>query len=453
MIKKPTTTPKLKSWHARVEGRRDAASSFESLETRTVLSGAAIVQPFAQVDDYGDSKDWALNAVNAPVVWAQGYTGQNVLVAVVDSGADMLHADLVDSVWSNAGEIAGNGIDDDGNGFIDDYHGWDFVADDASPDDEAGHGTHVAGIVVASRNEVGATGVAYGAQWMPVRVLDAQGNGSQFDIASGIRYAVDNGADIINVSLGGPTGSQRVERAIEHALNNNVLVVAASGNAANSKPEFPASYSSQFGNVISVGAFDSTYQIASFSNRVGTSGAIQIDGPGVSVYSTKMSGGFRYGSGTSYAASVVSGIAALMLSANPDLSSTELRDMLATHDTLDIAGTDSLGGVDAAFVVAAVAPAPPAAPIFVPGDTDGDGIVGMNDFLSVSRNFGKEAEGLINGDLNGDGIVEFHDFLILTRNFGVTSASASSTLSAQTVDEVLASEEDFGTQSSLNELI
>ena len=363
-------------------------TTLEPLETRTVLSGTAIVQPLAQSDHYGDGNDWALNAVHAPEVWAHGSTGSNVLVAVIDSGIDLQHPDLVDSIWSNLGEIAGNGIDDDANGYIDDFHGWDFVGDDALPADEAGHGTQVAGVVVAVRNDIGATGVAYDALVMPIRVLDSRGNGSQFDIASGIRYAVDNGADIINLSLGSRTGSQRVSRAIEHAFNHDVLIVAASGNAAEPSPDFPASYSSQFSNVLSVGAFDHDLQLASFSNQVGTSGALQIDAPGVGIYTTKMGGGFRSGSGTSFATPMVSGTAA------PHAFSQSGIDIDgSTHCPGDgrasptITATDSLGGADAAATLGSIVQTQSVVAIPLPGDTDADGLVGLSDFLSISRNY------------------------------------------------------------------
>lgn len=427
-------------------------TNLEVLEPRRQLSAVALVQPFSQVDYYGGSADWALNAVNAPEVWDQGFTGDGLVIAVIDSGVDLQHADLVDQIWSNVDEIAGNGIDDDANGFVDDSQGWDFVTDDASPQDAAGHGTQVSGIIAASHNGIGATGIAYNARIMPVRVLDAQGKGSQFDIASGIRYAVNNGADIINLSLGAGSGSQRVRTAIQHALTHDVLIVAASGNAGESTPDYPAAFSNQFSNVISVGAFNNQLDLASFSNRVGDSGAIQIDAPGVGVYSTKLGGGAQQGSGTSFATPIVSGIAALMLSANPELTPTEIRSGLVSYADLIIGGTDSQGGVNAAAAVAAVVPPQPLPPIQVAGDTDADGMVGMSDFLAVSRNFGKQVTSREEGDLNGDGIVEFSDFLILTRNFGQTAATASNLDGATATDQVLASQLDFEAD-HLNELI
>ena len=449
---------KLASVRSLTDNQKSRSNQFELLETRTVLSGTAIVQPFAQVEYFGDSRDWAVNAVNAPEVWAQGYTGSDILIAVLDSGIDLHHTELVDNIWINDGEVAGNGIDDDGNGYIDDVNGWDFVEDDATPEDVAGHGTFVAGVIAADRNSVGATGIAYDAEILSIRVLDDEGQGTQIDIASGIRYAVDAGADIINISLGGSTGSQRVSRAIEYALENDVFIVSASGNSSRSVPDYPAQYSRSFANVISVGAYDNRDSIASFSNLVGTSSSVQVDAPGVSVYSTQLDGGFRFGSGTSFSAPIVSGIAALALSANPDLTSVELRQQLIDGSPTSVTGSDSFGAVDAAYVVSSVVP-PPAAvaapPILLDGDVNSDGEVGFLDFLAISRNFGQEVDNIGQGDANDDGVVDFQDFLIMSRNYGsVAARTGVDSTSLDSIDEVMATETDpFGDESSLDELI
>ena len=425
-------------------------SNLETLENRVLLAGQGIVQPLAEVDYYGDSKDWAINAVNAPEAWNQGVTGEGVLVAVVDSGVNMLHSDLVDRIWSNESEIPNNGIDDDANGYIDDIHGWDFVTDDAHPEDESGHGTRVAGVIVAARNETGATGIAYDAQVMPIRVLNAQGSGSQYDIAKGIRYAVDNGADVINLSLGALTGSQRLRSAVEHALRNDVLIVAAAGNAGENAPDFPAQYSGSFANVISVGAYDRDFDLAYFSNRVGSTGTIQIDAPGVSVYSTSLGNSFQYGSGTSYAAPVVSGVAALMLSASPDLSATDIRTHLVETADVVVMGTDSVGGANIALVVAAVLPAPNSEE-WIPGDLDNDGIVGLSDFLTVSGNYNRSVQSRAEGDFNADGRVDFSDFLVIARNYGRSEASQGQVQSQ--IDAAHALKIDFVADSLHDELI
>jgi len=315
---------------------------------------SAPVTVFPDVPYYGGSQDWAVNSINAPEAWAQGYTGQGVVVAVVDTGVQFSHPDLNSQIYINAGEIGGNGIDDDHNGYVDDTSGWDFYSNDNYADDGNGHGTHVAGIIAAAANGFGATGVAPGAKIMPIRVLGSDGSGSTNSVAAGIRYAVDNGADIINLSLGGPLSSV-IQTAIQYAQQRNVLVVSAAGNESASLPTYPARLSASLSNVISVGAYSSAGAIASFSNDVGTSAAVQVDAPGVSIYSTYLNGQYARLSGTSMAAPQVAGLAALALSANPSLTAAQLRTLIVAGTNRAISGSDSNGGVNAAITVALAA--------------------------------------------------------------------------------------------------
>lgn len=307
-----------------------------------------------EVDDFGSSLDWNLNAIGAPESWAAGYTGQGVTVAVIDTGVDLDHPDLQHSIYVNAGEIPGNGIDDDQNGYVDDVSGYDFVDGDADANDGNGHGTHVAGTIAAANNSVGATGVAPEANVLPIRVLDDSGRGSDSGVAAGIRYAADIGAQIINLSLGGGTSS-RIAAAIEYATSLGSLVVAAAGNESSAVPSYPAQYSRESTSVLSVGAFDSSGQIASFSNGVGSSGAVQIDAPGVGIYSTYLDGRYATLSGTSMATPHVAGVAALILSADPDLTSSELRELLASETIGQVNGSDSLGKLSTLSAVAMAA--------------------------------------------------------------------------------------------------
>ncbi|MFO0868577.1 MAG: S8 family serine peptidase [Pirellulales bacterium] len=312
------------------------------------------VDPLPNVAYYGTARDWNLNSINAPEAWAAGYRGAGVVVAVVDTGVDISHPDLSSQIWVNPGEVAGNGIDDDRNGYIDDVRGWDFVNRDNTPTDGNGHGTHVAGIIAANDNGVGATGVAPGAKIMPVRVLGNDGSGTDTAVAAGIRYAAQNGADIINLSLGGAYSSV-IQSAIQFAQQRDVLVVTAAGNESSSVPSYPGRFSATLSNVISVGAYSSSLSLAGFSNRVGSSGAVQVDAPGVGVYNAWPSGQYQTLSGTSMASPHVAGLAALALSARPSLTAAQLRSYIVQGAGQSIAGSDSLGGVNAAVTVALAA--------------------------------------------------------------------------------------------------
>ena len=327
-----------------------SGSSSFALEI-SVPESPQVIEQFPDVPYIGRDFDWNLNAVNAPEVWAQGFTGEGTIVAVLDTGVDYTHPDLDDNIFVNTGEIAGDGIDNDGNGYIDDVHGFDFAYFDADPSDVDGHGTHVAGSIAAERNGFGTTGVAYDATILPVKVLRDNGSGSSNAIAAGIRYAVDTGADIINLSLGGGV-TRSVVNALQYAWANDVLVVAASGNDAASRPGAPAIYSSLLSNTISVGAHTSSGNRSSFSNRVGDSSAVQIDAPGTRIASTSPGGDYRFLSGTSMATPHVSGVAALAYSANPDLRASDIRSFLVDGANLAIAGSDSVGGTNAARSVA-----------------------------------------------------------------------------------------------------
>ena len=205
---------------------------------------------------------------------------------------------------------------------------WDFVQDDNTPLDGDGHGTHVAGTIAADNiehNNVNLTGVAYNATIMPVRVLDDNGNGTNADVAAGIRYAVDNGADVINLSLGGGYSSE-MESALQYAAAQNVVVVMAAGNESASQPGFPANLANQLG--VAVGAVDSTNRMANFSNKAGISALNYIVAPGVNIYSTTPGNTYNSFNGTSMATPHVAGVAALMLSASPNLTAAEVERIL-----------------------------------------------------------------------------------------------------------------------------
>ncbi|MDX2239215.1 MAG: S8 family peptidase [Leptolyngbyaceae cyanobacterium bins.302] len=287
----------------------------------------AIAVPTANFPDVANltGDNWGLDRIKAPEVWAQGYTGQGVVVAVVDTGVDYRHPDLDSNIWTNPGEIANDGLDNDGNGFIDDIRGWDFVNNTNNPMDDDSHGTHVAGTIAAENNGVGVTGVAYNAKIMPVKVLGQDG-GTYEAVAAGIRYAADNGAQVINLSLGGSASSNLVTEAVKYAVERGAVVVMASGNESRAQPSFPANLARNWG--IAVGAIDRNDRIANFSNRAGRTPLDFVVAPGVEILSTTPNNTYSSFNGTSMATPHVAGVAALMLSANPNLSPTQIESIL-----------------------------------------------------------------------------------------------------------------------------
>ena len=179
--------------------------------------------------------------IDAPEAWATTTGSPQVVIAVVDTGMDASAPDLAPNLWTNSGEVAGNGVDDDHDGFVDDVHGWDFVEGDATANDDDGHGTHVAGIADARGNDgTGVAGVSWQARLLGVRALDANGNGSLSDVIAAFEYAADRGARIVNASLGGAGTSQTFLDALNR--HPGTLLVAAAGNAApsnNASPQNP----------------------------------------------------------------------------------------------------------------------------------------------------------------------------------------------------------------------
>ncbi|MEG4274178.1 MULTISPECIES: S8 family serine peptidase [unclassified Microcoleus] len=286
--------------------------------------------PFPALPNLGGT-NWALDVINAPEVWNQNITGNGIVVAVVDTGVDYTHPDLDDNIWRNPGEIAGNGIDDDRNGYIDDIRGWDVVAGDNNPMDMSfnGHGTHIAGAIAAERNDFGITGVAPNAKIMPVRVLPFFGSGSVHNIAAGIRYAADNGANVINLSLGNEfVPSSVVNNAIQYANNKGSVVVMAAGNSGVDQPDYPARNADSLG--IAVGSIDVRGRMADSSNRAGSRPLDYLVAPGVEIVSTTPDEDYELRSGTSFATPHVAGVAALVLNANPTLTPAQVEYILTT---------------------------------------------------------------------------------------------------------------------------
>lgn len=329
-------------------GNYNSTNGYGLINAAAAVARAAGQNTFADVPDLGGN-NWGADLVKAPEAWAHGYTGKGVVVAVVDTGVDYNHEDLKDNIWTNPKEIAGNGKDDDGNGYADDIHGWNFVDNNNNVLDDNGHGTHVSGTIAGENNNYGVTGIAYDAKIMPVKVLDDSGSGSYTSIAKGIHYAVDNGANVINLSLGGSYSNSTLESAIDYASSKGVIVVMAAGNDGGSSPDYPASYASKSG--IAVGAVDKNNNLADFSNRSGTNQISYVTAPGVNIYSSVPNNQYAIYSGTSMAAPHVAGVVALMLSANSKLTDAQVREIVAdtagnstqtTSSSLNISHVSSL---------------------------------------------------------------------------------------------------------------
>src|SRR4051794_15052270 len=261
-------------------------------------AAAAAAAPRALAADSRQGEQWAVapgSVLDLPGAWALTQ-GQGVTVAIIDSGARLEHPDLAPNIWTNFGEVPGNGIDDDHNGYVDDVHGIDLSSKASGQNlgDGYGHGTHVAGIVAAARNGSGVVGVAPQAKLMIVRIFDDQGAGTTGAVAEGIRYAAANGARVINCSLEGTTNDPRLAAAIQAAGQANALVVAAAGNDSrdiDTKPVYPASIAAS--NLLAVASADpaSGKGISAFSNfgRL----AVQTAAPGGNILSTSKSGGYE----------------------------------------------------------------------------------------------------------------------------------------------------------------
>jgi len=278
------------------------------------------------------------SAIEAPESWSAGVSSGNAItVAVLDSGLDIEHKVFNNTgrLWTNMQEMSGSpGVDDDGNGYIDDFHGWNFISNNNNLSDGSGHGTHVAGIVVSSTEDILNVSTANAGgqrvQVMALKFLDSEGVGTTSDAINAIYYAVNNGAKVLNNSWGGNGYSGALHEAIAYSFFENTVFVAAAGNkGANNDqiPIFPANY--DVPNVISVGASDDSDSIAYFSNY---GSSVHVSAPGVNILSTASGGDhddYYSSSGTSMSTPFVSGLAALMAREAPHFSGFQLkRDIL-----------------------------------------------------------------------------------------------------------------------------
>lgn len=297
--------------------------------------------------------------IDAPEAWDRQIGSPAIVVADIDSGVDYNHPDLAANIWSNPGEIPGNGIDDDGNGYIDDVRGWDFVNSDNNPMDDNGHGTHTSGTIAAvGDNGIGVTGVSWQSRIMPLKFIDSAGSGTFTGAASAIIYAANMGAKVASNSWGcGPSSacySQVVEDAIAYADSKGMLFVVAAGNSGSNNDAvitYPCTSSQP--NVVCVAATDYNDQKASFSSYGATT--VDLGAPGVNILSTVPTNGntccsdpsgYKYLSGTSMATPYVAGAAALLFARAPDLTIAEAKNILLGSTDLipALAGITVSGG-------------------------------------------------------------------------------------------------------------
>lgn len=358
---------------------RDAQATLAGdAEVEAVEPDYAVTNAFIPKDPAYDQQ-WSLENIQAPLAWDLQRGSSTVAVAVVDTGVDYNHDDLSAAMWVNKDEKPDNGLDDDGNGYVDDFYGYDFSDYDAWPNDLNGHGTHVAGSIAAvPNNDKLIAGAGGSVRVMAVRFLDETGAGWVSDAVRAIGYAVDRGANIINASWGSPSYSYLLYDAVKRAADKNVLFVAAAGNNgkdADREAFFPAAF--DLPNIVSVAAIDRQNRLTYFSNFGAKT--VDIAAPGDYILSTvPRSGcsdqywgifpvhlcdasGMRSLYGTSMASPHVAAAAALLLSRYPALRFAELKKTLidTSARVAGLAGKTVLGSVvDANATVGATFPAP-----------------------------------------------------------------------------------------------
>ena len=349
------------------------------------------------------------------------------MVGVIDSGVDYTHPDLVSNIWTNPGEIAGNGIDDDGNGFIDDIHGYDFINNDGDPMDDNNHGTHVAGTIAgAGNNGQGVTGVNWSSSIMGLKFLSESGSGYTSDAVRAINYATmmrtSYGVNIrvTNNSWGGGGSSVAMQDAIQASGDAGILFVAAAGNDGTNNdalPHYPSSYA--LDNVLSVAATDHNDNLASFSNYGQTT--VHLAAPGVSILSTVAGGGYSFFSGTSMATPHVAGVAALAWAVDPEATVAEIRTAL-------LQGTDTLGSLagkcttegrlNALNTLELLSGDGPAAPVIASLGISSNYITAGTSTTLTARGI-SDSDGTVSSvsfyrDANGDGLHDEGDTLLTT---------------------------------------
>jgi subtilisin family serine protease len=316
-----------------------------------------VAQPYTIPNDPDFDKQWYLENtgqtggkidadIDAPQAWNKIFGSKDIVIAIVDSGIDYTHPDLAYNIWINEDEIQGNDIDDDNNGFIDDIRGWDFAYKDNDPKDLHGHGTICTGVVGGvTDNNIGLAGVCWNSKIMIVQISNETWHGLFTNIASGIKYAADNGANVISMSFGWQGKSDNiVKNACEYAYNKGVILTASAGNSGNEEVINPAA----FEHVIAVAGTNHEDSRMDINDKgipiISNYGPwVDIAAPGQYIYSTMptydvymnrkygLNKNYTYGNGTSLSSPIVAGVAALILSKNPNLSPNEVKSRICEY--------------------------------------------------------------------------------------------------------------------------
>jgi subtilisin family serine protease len=405
------------AWHTTSLGEGFYALSTPGASTQDVLGWAArttgvsyvepdfAIAPTIASNDPSRGQLWGLDNtgqsggvvdadIDAPEAWNTTTGSRSVVVAVIDTGMDYNHPDLAANAWRNPGEVAGDGIDNDRNGFVDDVMGWDFANNDANPMDDNGHGSHVSGTIGAvGNNGTGVVGVNWQVSIMPLKFLDASGSGSTSAAVAAINYATrmrrDFGINVVatNNSWGGGGLSTALRDAVDAGAGAGILFVAAAGNESNNNdatPSYPASHPGT--SVISVAATDRSNRLATFSNYGATS--VDLAAPGVAILSTTPNKSYASYSGTSMATPHVTGTVALLAAANPQATAAQIRTAILSSTTpvAGLAGKVATGGLlNAAAALQALGAATPApSPTPVPSPTPTPSPVDAGDTLAAA---------------------------------------------------------------------